>query len=498
MERVQVDLPTTKEQAPDDELTLQQLVAPLLASSSDSITIDDVAVKLPDGSTITNLSQALLSKLDLSHGSLLTVVAVSSSKQKQPPSKASLSFAKQSKQQRSFDPFPSLAKDYETALRHAKRSSQRGGGSYASLAALHAALHTVEPQPHGKLFRVYMCQQQAARFQSNCIITTKRKNNGSSSSSSVVEPRCALLLGTVVRERKKPRASKTSLSSTTEEDQFGQAAKVHAVWEPPAQKSTEYMYDASGLLDGVPESVRRIADWLGLQPIGWIFSYDGAREPERTADDALPVLAPDVVTGARLQIQNMQRAVAAKDDKDDETKHGAARFVTLAMDATSGATEAFQLSDVAVQMVAEDVLVVDDSKRNKPSRHCPTRHPVLIDGKETTELDAVLCLVNTALLSHTGMYSSSSSAATTKKKTGALTSKARKSIAKALLGAPDDQLLLAAVCDFATLVALDDLLPLELSEQLCRAVVKYARGQKQSATVDAALQQRLKVLLALE
>jgi len=380
-------------------------------------------------------------------------------------------------------------------------------------------MHTVEPQPEGKLFRVYMCSKAAARFQSNCISTVVTKSKQQQSSNMLVEHRCGLLLGTLVRERKKPRAPHTSLSSTTEEDQYGLAARVHALWEPPVSKAATQKLHPDGII--IPPRVRRVADWLGLQPVGWIFSYDGSTEPDRTADDALPVLAADVRAGAALQIHNMQYYYHEQQQGGERAARSqeGAEFVTLAMDASSGATEAFQLSDVSVQMVAEDLLVVveekdfaekDSKKKKKKSkkkksagggvrRYCPTRNPILVDGKETHELDSVLCLVNTALLSHEGLYSAAT--ATTKKKTGNLTAKARKSIVKALEKSSDDDALLATLSDFATLVALDELLggkERETSRAICQTVRKYVRGQKRTTTLDPALKQRLRQLLADE
>ena len=191
------------------------------------------------------------------------------------------------------------------------------------------------------------------------------------------------------------------------------------------------------------------------------------------------------------------------------------------MDARTGATEAFQLSDVSVQMVAEGMLLVDDnasaaaaaaakgnsSKKSKTSttstrgRYCPTKHAIMVDGKETTELDTVLCLVNTALLSHNGLYSAVTT--TTKKKTGRLTKKALKSLAKALHqsnnGNQDDSSLLALLCDFATLVALYEMLDdVEISRALVTAVRQYTRGHKRTTTLDATVKQRLQSLLLLD
>ena len=496
-----------------EHLRLRDVLAQLLLPDE----VDNVfSVRQPDGSLTTDLSRSL-QDLKVQNGSLLTLITTKSRQSASKKSSNRPSFALSKQPHRTFDPFPDLAKqNYEVALAKVKRSGARtGGSSYASLANLHQAMHTVEPQPEGRLFRIYMCAKSAARFQSNCLTvvssSSKKKKKKSQQQSSVVERRCALLLGTIQKERRKPRVARTSLSSTTDEEQFGQAAKVHAVWEPSGTPNGD-------CLQTIPDNVLRVAKALGLQPVGWIFSYDGTREPERSAaDDGLPVWAADVRTGAQLQAANMQRAQAADRPKkssssssssSDEYNDNGALFVTLAMDASTGATEAFQLSDVAVQMVAEDLLVVggaDDKKRGGAGRYCTTRNPVLVDGRETRELDSVLCLVNTALLSHEGLYAGASSSSSTKKKTGTLTSKARKAILKGLnnvnnnnessSSSSSQEQLLETLCDFQILLALDDLLNASESEQLCQIIRKFARGQKRTTTVDEPLRQRIRRLL---
>ena len=66
-------------------------------------------------------------------------------------------------------------------------------------------------------------------------------------------------------------------------------------------------------------------------------------------DDALPVYAPDVVAAYLLQITNMRGRLGGKAGQE---KVGG-NFVTLAMGARTGSCKAFQMSDVAVQMVSK-------------------------------------------------------------------------------------------------------------------------------------------------
>ena len=216
-----------------------------------------------------------------------------------------------------------------------------------------------------------------------------------------------------------------------------------------------------------------VAEELGLVPIGWMFSHKDNRHQD---DEALPVFGLDVKTAAKLQITNMQQ----RNEIDGR------KFATLAMDATTGATEAFQLSDVSVQMVHEEMIITNPGESR---RLVPTKHAVLVDGRETKELDSVLCLVNTAMLSHAGAYSGTIASV---KKNGSLTNKARKALIAAL---DDDRKLLEQLCDFNALLALDQSLSKDDSQQLCQLVRKWARGQKQGTEVGSKLKRQLRIVL---
>lgn len=406
-----------------------------------------------------------ISSLSVRNGSL---IAVQASLKKPTESR----FSQLKVDHHSWDPFPDLAKDYEHALlkKKTKRAASKSM-SYSAIAQLQSSLHVIEAQPEGPLKRVYMCRFSAERFQTNGMVKKKGEKT------STLQPRVGLLLGSIQRERidKTPRKARTSLSSETSDSTYCTVAKVHAVWEPPGQKPSS-LYDtelAESLLTTNPR-VLVIASLLGLVPVGWIFSYTDERHHQD--EDALPVYGLDVRTGASLQIARMKEA-GLVDGKP---------FVTLSMESKTGATEAFQLSDVSVQMVHEGML--QDVKENK--REVPTKHNILINGKETKNLDSVLCLVNSALLSHEGSFASAS--ASPVKKSGSLTNKAKKS----LLGCmDDDSKLLQMLCEFNTLVALDQSLSTEDMESICSTVKKFARGQRQGTKIEDKIKLRLRGLL---
>jgi len=425
---------------------------------------DDATVQV--GSSTVDASQKL-SNLSVKHGSIITI---------QPNLKKPTEsrFSQLKVDPHSWDPFPDLAKDYEHALLKSKtKRAANKSMSYGAIAQLQSSLHVVEAQPEGPLKRVYMCRYSAERFQSNGVI---KKKKGDTSTSPSVQPRVGLLLGTIQRERveKTPRKARTSLSSQTADADFCTVAKVQAVWEPPGQKANEN-YDSSSAQSLLSQNPRvlAVASHLDLVPVGWIFSHTDTRHEE---EDSLPVYGLDVQVGATLQIANMK----------ERGRGDGKSFVTLAMDANTGATEAFQLSDVSVQMVHEDILQI---KKNQ--REVPTKHNILINGKETKTLDSVLCLVNTAMLSHEGAYAGSS-AASSIKKNGSLTNKTKKALLKCM---DDDPKLLQELCDFCTLLALDQLMSPEESEKLCQSVKKWARGQKQGTQVDGDIKLKLRSVL---
>jgi hypothetical protein len=456
MERVQVP------GGAEDSTTLSDILRPYS---------DQQECKVRIGSAEEVSLDSTISSLGLKHGSLLTILRRKQQQAAQQPSPTKSHFSKSASRPDHFDPFPELAKDYQSAVRRKQR--RRGGMSYNDIAHVQNALHVVEPQNEGPLLRVYICAKSAERFQANGIVHSKEEKQ------SRVMPRVGLLLGTIQRERvaMKPSKTRTSLSSIPSEMDYCQVAKVHAIWEPN-QSPTDY-YDINGLIETLKDdgSVLKVASWLGLRPVGWIFSYN---DPRLDQEDSLPVWGTDVVHGARIQSKLMQNL----------GRTDGAQCITLAMDGATGATEAFQLSDVSVQMEAEGIFLV--SEKAKAERMIQMKHEILVDGQETKTLDSVLCLVNTALLSHEGSFASSQ---TLRKNGSSLTKKSKKALLKALNN-DDQSSLLNELCDFNVLVALDQLLPASKSEELCRLVHKWARGQRKGTQVEPDLRILLQSLLS--
>ena len=458
MQRIQV--PPGKE----DTLSLKEALSGLLESENKPL------IRIGTSSEPVQDDSQTIATLGLKKGSLINLVSSA------PPKPTTKKTKSKSKPSDRWDPFPDIAKDYEAALRKAKiHRSTKTGMSYGDIAKIHASLHNVDPQEVGPITRIYMCAKSAERFCNN-----GRKKNGD------LECRVGLLFGTIQRERVdlKPKA-RTSLSSQTESSQYCQAARVHALWEPPTQKPTTKLYDTTAIplsfsgTDSDLPRVIRVAKWLGLKPIGWIFAYNDNRHKDK---DALPVYAQDANAGALLQIANMKHL----------GREEGCKFVTLSMQAGSGATEAFQLSDICVQMVAEDLWDLESSQKKGASRFINTQHDVIVDGRETKELDSVLCLVNTAMLSQDGLFAGP--AVNTVKKSGGVTNRVKKAIL-ASLDETDDSKLLETMCDLNLLVSLDKNLAAADMEQLCTLVRKWARGQKRGTQIEDRLKNLLRSLL---
>ena len=454
-------------QIPPGAETTMSLQAALAGLISDDEDKDNLTIRI-GSSTVEDDSQTLAA-LGLKRGSLISLVSQKNTEKTSKPQEPYFSSPVSDR----WDPFPDIAKDYHKAVRKTKtRRSSQSGMSYGDLANLQSSMHLVEPQPEGPVKRVYMCANSAQRFQANCY--KKAKNE--------FECRTALLLGTVQRERADlKQKARTSLSSQTESSQYCDVVKVHAIWEPPTQQPTKTFYDDKALVvddfktDPELQRVVRVADMLGLRLVGWIFAYNDNRHKD---EESLPVYGSDAHTGSLLQMANMKTMGRIE----------GSRFATLSMDATSGATEAFQLSDICVQMVAENLWDLSKPPKKGGQRFVSTRHAVLVDGKETKELDSVLCLINTAMLSHVGYFAGPNTNSV--KKSGGVINKVKKAILSSL-DANDDGKLLETLCDMNLLLTLDKTLPSADMEKLCTSVRKWARGQKRGTELD----EKLKLLL---
>lgn len=474
-----------------------------------------------------------ISTYDLQNGSIINIIPPPKSKSQ--IKKEMLLSQQESKKKdikrMSFDPYPDLAKSSHSAAARRSRALSRlpnkRSMSYDQISRLRDHMHTITPQNEGPIKRIYMCHLSAQRFKDNCTImptkkqlqkaaAAKKKSGKAKMPEITYGNRCAVLFGSSNTERvdQSKRKSRTSLSTPLYEMKMCKVVKVHAIWEPLGQKGDcNTPYDSTKLWDEEEkakelEQAIRIAESLGLKMVGWIYSYsddrhldnndssnsssntgNNADDKEAAADSgegSLPVFGRDLVVGAMGQIHNMELI----------GREGGDQFITLALDAKTGATEAFQLSDTSVQMVAEGKLASTSNEGvEKNTRFMEAKEPVVIDTKETSTVDSVLCLVNTAMLSHNGQYAGKG-AKSSIKKNGVLTVKSKKNILKHIDGdSNDSEKLMASLCDFNILMALNRSLGKEEMDELCLLVKKYARGQRKTTKPSKHLKIVLKNLL---
>ena len=133
-----------------------------------------------------------------------------------------------------------------------------------------------------------------------------------------------------------------------------------------------------------------------------------------------------------------------------------------------------------------------------------TTEPVLIGSEKTRDVDAVLCLVNTALLSHTGNLSVSKHYdLSVKRASWGLTVTAKKRILGALLlsfeyddsNTSSSSDIMESLCDINVLLAIDVLIRREDTADLCSLMKKYVRGKRRGTVVVTILRAVLRSVL---
>lgn len=222
------------------------------------------------------------------------------------------------------------------------------------------------------------------------------------------------------------------------------------------------------------QDAMKVAQYLGLRVIGWMVHSSVSHET------ALVPSSSQILQAAKLQIQSMQ-------DGNAEPFSG---FCTVVCDRQSGATEVYQLTDVAVQMASEELLSADTDEQFH------TCHPILIEGQETTELEAILTLVNTAVASHQGLYSRSTGSSV--KSTGRRITKRVRSKLSESLQQDNDNSYLNILADFGLLMALVGLLNDDEGRELCETVRAFAKGRTKTTALDATLRKRLQEVLMID
>mmetsp|Transcript_13143 Transcript_13143/g.17184 ORF Transcript_13143/g.17184 Transcript_13143/m.17184 type:complete len:479 (+) Transcript_13143:130-1566(+) len=349
-----------------------------------------------------------------------------------------------------WQPFPDLSKpNYLRLVRQARaRANMKNAMNYADLENISSSLHRVEPQTEGRVKRIYLCSECAKKFQAQAV---KKKNSSGQT--------FALLFGTSHKEREKQgKIARTSLSTTTDSNKMCEVTKVQAL----------YMLPSFSIFDDDVDRAINLAKKLGLHIVGCIYSYDKNIRSEEEM-----VYSSDILKVAKLQCDSMRTRRISN-------------FVFLSMEAQSGATEAFQLSDLSVQMYFEDILKIANGDSESPTQ-MQTSAPIMMDGKEVNEFDVILCLINTALLSHTGNFWSRNIASSK------LTPKVKARLLKKLDKNVDNEFV-DDLRDFSLLLALENNLDRGHMESLLEVVLK--RSQLRNVSLDKDLKALLSEVFA--
>ena len=272
-------------------------------------------------------------------------------------------------------PYPHLAKPNPTLqikLNKAKARRKRASTN-ADIEAITSCMHRVEPKSSSTtdslVKKCYLCSTSANRFVSSTKGGKKKKYG--------------VLFGTVKEEKLQ---GKDTIAKKEE------VARVQFIYETSGGAVPDFE-------DGELKKVLKLAEKLGVRPVGWIFSYskdkgDGDGDDN---EDFVPMDSHAVVNSAKLQIKLMQML----------GNEIGSRFVAIACNAESGATEVFQISDHFVQMVWEGVLVEGKKEgEGGNNKFCKATVPVVVgngsEAKENTQVEAVLGLTNLGLLAGKG------------------------------------------------------------------------------------------------
>jgi hypothetical protein len=464
------------------------------SSSSSFYGVNDNEYECTCGTEMVDTSQPPYN-LGLKHGTLLTITPRKFSRDRNTNVTADMPSSNDRRRQKRqghqqtmsntetivpFDPFPHLAKPRFNEKRRAIRAkaNRRGGMSYSDLDQLSASIHKVETQSDPILARIYMCSKSAEAFFASCSSTSSTSNVKMKKKKTQQKHKCALLFGTVSKEKVKTSTLLDGASTVTasdKKDRYCEVAKVHALYEPPQQKLLNGYYDATSLIaletSTTVQRAIQLAKRLNLQPVGWIYTHNN--DSITTKKNEVPVSARDVVIAAKIQAALMKTL----------GRETGGRFVTVSLDVANGESEAFQMSDQCIQMVAEGVLLLQQeseaandednygSSNNSATTVIKTSSPVIVDGKEMRTVDCLLCLVNTGMLSHTGSLSGDGDII------GKLTSKVKQKL-RTYLTQGDDSKTIQYLSNFNLLLTLSKVLTEADFNELCGLITKSTRRTK--------------------
>lgn len=161
-----------------------------------------------------------------------------------------------------------------------------------------------------------------------------------------------------------------------------QGTKVDVIYEPPQES---FLGGAKLLPDPRAQLVDKLADMLGLEKVGIVFSHPRTKKAE------IPL------TGRELQMcTDVMRTI-----DNNKVRKGFVVVTLVRDDKTQNPMfEPFQLSDLLFQLAVENVIAPAQNTDSK----LMTTHPVIVEGSETQAADVHFFLMSIAIQEHQGPF----------------------------------------------------------------------------------------------
>jgi nuclear protein localization protein 4 homolog len=229
--------------------------------------------------------------------------------------------------------------------------------------------------------------------------------------------------------------------------------RIHAdvFYEPPQRVEKEDVV-AKMLKDDRAEIVDKVAGWLGLKRVGFVYSH-----PVRDEDEVgYRMSAYELLEAAE---QNLQVALDSKDEN--------CPFAVIAVTGDKdGKTmfDAFELNALSRKMIVEGALLEDEEESGLFKVH--DTYTVIAEGKETKRVSTYRCLSTLAITQHTSPLTSQFPVRNRDN-----TQRGVIAMRSHLANSRKDASHLEKISDFEALLCLTNLMGMDSVQDLCKSVV---------------------------
>eukprot|EP01027_Heterolobosea_sp_BB2_P011185 GEZU01016306.1.p1 GENE.GEZU01016306.1~~GEZU01016306.1.p1 ORF type:complete len:320 (-),score=97.75 GEZU01016306.1:149-1108(-) len=158
------------------------------------------------------------------------------------------------------------------------------------------------------------------------------------------------------------------------------AAYVDVIYEPLQESTPEGFIE---LKDPLQDRADTLASLLGLRKVGWIFSHQ-----PRTGKEYIMTHA-EILKTAELQAKHGRYFVSVMVTVNEE---GQTQF------------EAYQVSEQCVKMFQDGLFLPAEKQDSEKPGIIKTKKPVVVDKKETTEVDTMLLITTVAIKDRKGDF----------------------------------------------------------------------------------------------